>query len=102
MDTPQNSNFELWRLPTVKAKTTFSESSIYRLMGEGKFPKSLKVGARKVAWRSDEVEAFLDSLPRSTVGDTEAFYTADKKDTLKALVRAEPLKIVHKGGNDAA
>lgn len=78
MDTPiQPAGFELWRLPTVKAKTTFSESSIYRLMHEGRFPKSLKVGARKVAWRSDEVEAFINSLERSTAGDTVAFYKSD-------------------------
>lgn len=77
MDTPQTSSFELWRLPIVKAKTTFSEPSIYRLMKEGKFPKPLKIGARAVAWRSDEIEAFINSRVRSTVGDAEAFYTTD-------------------------
>lgn len=77
MDTPQTGSYELWKLPTVIAKTTFSESSIYRLMHEGKFPKSLKIGARKVAWRSDEIEAFINSRVRSTTGDTVAFYSLD-------------------------
>lgn len=77
MDTSQPSSFELWKLPTVMTKTTFSESSIYRLMHEGKFPKSVKVGARKVAWRSDEIEAFINSRVRSTAGDTVAFYSPD-------------------------
>ena len=77
MDTPQTTSFELWRLPTVKAKTTFSEPSIYRLMREGKFPKPLKIGARAVAWRSDEVEAFINSRVRSTAGDPVSFYSPD-------------------------
>ena len=77
MDTSQTSSFELWRLAIVKAKTTFSEPSIYRLMKEGKFPKPLKIGARAVAWRSDEIEAFINSRVRSTAGDTVAFYTSD-------------------------
>lgn len=77
MDTTQPGSFELWILPTVMTKTTFSESSIYRLMQEGKFPKSVKVGARKVAWRSDEIEAFINSRIRSATGDTVAFYTTD-------------------------
>lgn len=68
-------SYELWKLPAVMAKTTFSEPSIYRLMREGKFPKPLKLGARAVAWRSDEIEAFINSLQRSDVGNPEAFYT---------------------------
>lgn len=79
MDTPpKTTSYELLKLPAVMAKTTFSEPSIYRLMREGKFPKPLKLGERAVAWRSDEIEAFINGLPRSTVGDTEAFYTVAK------------------------
>lgn len=68
--------FTLLKLPAVMAKTTFSEPSIYRLMRDGKFPKPLKLGARAVAWRSDEIDEFINSLQRSQVGDTNAFYTA--------------------------
>lgn len=76
MDTPAKlTSYDLLKLPAVMAKTTFSEPSIYRLMREGKFPKPLKLGERAVAWRSDEIEAFIKALPRSRVGDTVAFYT---------------------------
>ena len=76
METPNTpASYELWKLPAVRARVPYSETSIYRLMREGKFPKPLKVGARAVAWRSDEVLAFIEALPRSSVGNTEAFYS---------------------------
>lgn len=76
METPSNTaGFTLLKLPDVMARTTFSEPSIYRLMKENKFPKPLKLGVRAVAWRSDEIEAFINSLQRSDVGNPEAFYT---------------------------
>lgn len=75
-DLINSASFELWKLPTVIAKTTLSQATIYRLMrgNGGKFPKPIKVGARAVAWRSDEVEAYLSSRVRSKAGSTEAFY----------------------------
>lgn len=78
METPsQTPNFDLWRLPAVIAKTTLSEPSIYRLMRQGNFPKPIKIGTRAVAWRSDEIEAFIHSRTRSDVGNTEAFYSVN-------------------------
>ncbi|MGV1017566.1 MAG: helix-turn-helix transcriptional regulator [Fluviibacter phosphoraccumulans] len=70
----QESSHNLWRLPTVKAKTTLSEPSIYRLMKQGIFPKPIKIGNRAVAWIASEIEAFIGSRARSDAGNTEAFY----------------------------
>lgn len=69
--------FDLWKLPTVKAKTTLSEPSIYRLMKAGLFPKPLKIGNRAVAWKSSEVEVFINSRKRSDIGNTKAFYASN-------------------------
>ena len=45
------------RLPDVMARTAISRRTIYRRMGEGTFPQSVKLGANSVAWReSDLVE----------------------------------------------
>lgn len=66
--------FDLWKLPTVIAKTTLSEPTIYRLMKEGRFPKPIKIGTRAVAWKSTEVEEFIGTRSRSKTGSTEAFY----------------------------
>lgn len=47
-----------------------SYSSIWQWMRDGKFPRSLVVGG-KTAWYSDEIEAWINSLPRRQLkGDT--------------------------------
>lgn len=44
------------RLQQVKQMTCLSKSSIYRLIGEGKFPKQVAVGSRSVVWVRSQVE----------------------------------------------
>lgn len=44
------------RLPQVKEMTSLSKQSIYRLMGQGDFPKQVSLGARSVAWVKSQVE----------------------------------------------
>ena len=50
---------ELIRLPEVRRRTGLSISDIYRLMNAGKFPKSIPLGARTVAWSGDEIEKWV-------------------------------------------
>lgn len=54
---------ELERLPSVVRRTTLSRSHLYALMKEGKFPKPLKIGARSVGWRVEDVEAWIADRP---------------------------------------
>ena len=42
-----------------------SKDSIYRLMGVGDFPAAIRVGQRAVRWRERELEAWLESRPRT-------------------------------------
>ncbi len=50
----------------------FSYPTIWGLMRRGAFPKALRIGAQKVAWREDEVRAWVDSRPRQNLkGDSE-------------------------------
>ncbi|MEE8502675.1 MAG: AlpA family phage regulatory protein [Kiloniellales bacterium] len=50
----------------------FSYPTIWELMRRGAFPKALHIGAQKVAWREDEVRAWIDSRPRQELkGDAE-------------------------------
>ncbi|SDP57657.1 helix-turn-helix transcriptional regulator [Desulforhopalus singaporensis] len=58
-------NLELLRLRGVEQKTGCKKSKIYQLMKEGSFPLPLKLGSRCVAWRSDEVDDWINNLPRS-------------------------------------
>ena len=45
------------RLPSVKAESGLSRSTIYQRIADGLFPKPVSLGARAVGWPSDEVTA---------------------------------------------
>lgn len=66
---PISPEVELWRLPTVVARTGLSKTEIYRRMNLGEdpraggFPRSRRYkgqGRQSVYWRSDEVNAWRD------------------------------------------
>ena len=46
----------LLRLPDVKRRTGLSRSSIYLAISQGKFPKSVNLGERSVAWSSADID----------------------------------------------
>jgi len=47
----------LLRLPSVKAETGASRSTIYLRIQQGLWPKPVKLGPRSVAWPASEVAA---------------------------------------------
>lgn len=50
----------------VEQITGLSCSSVYRAMREADFPEPLRIGARSVRWRADEIAAWIDRRPRAT------------------------------------
>ena len=56
----------LLRVNQVLARCGLSRSSLYRQMGEGAFPRPLRVGVRAVRWPESEIEAWLATRPRAT------------------------------------
>ena len=48
------------RLPTVKAITGLSRSTIYLRMSEGSFPEKISLGSRAVGWLETEGQDWLD------------------------------------------
>ena len=48
------------RLPTVKAITGLSRSTIFLRMSEGTFPEKISLGSRAVGWLETEVQDWLD------------------------------------------
>jgi len=47
------------RLPTVKARTGLSRSTIYLRIAEGNFPRPISLGARAVGWIETEVNDWV-------------------------------------------
>ena len=49
----------LIRLNEVKALTGLGRSSIYKFMADGRFPQSVSLGERAIAWVDTEVEDWV-------------------------------------------
>lgn len=49
------------RLAEVKHLVGLGRSAIYRKVKAGEFPSPVSLGARAVAWLSDEIEAWMDA-----------------------------------------
>lgn len=48
------------RLPTVKARTGLSRSTIYLRVAQGSFPPPISLGGRAVGWVEAEVNQWVD------------------------------------------
>jgi prophage regulatory protein len=51
----------LLTLKVVMARTTYSQSQIYRLESAGDFPKRITIGRGRVAWLEHEIDDWIDS-----------------------------------------
>ncbi|MGB2538478.1 MULTISPECIES: helix-turn-helix transcriptional regulator [Hafnia] len=49
------------RLSEVQRRTGYSKAWIYRLMSQGKFPASVKIGSRSIAFIESEVDEWINS-----------------------------------------
>jgi len=48
------------RLSEVQRRTGYSKAWIYRLMGDGKFPSSIKIGSRSIAFVESEIDDWIN------------------------------------------
>jgi prophage regulatory protein len=59
--TPKDTSIDrILRLPEVTRVTGLCRSTIYQHMQEGRFPKSLSLGARSVGWKESQITAWFD------------------------------------------
>jgi prophage regulatory protein len=54
---------KLLRLPLVEEMCCRKKSSIYAGWKKGTFPAPLKLSARSIAWRSEDIEAWIAARP---------------------------------------
>ncbi|MFV0284443.1 MAG: helix-turn-helix transcriptional regulator [Castellaniella sp.] len=55
----QNQQITLLRLPAVMARIGYGRSKVYDMIGKGEFPPPIKMGARTVAWPSDQIDTWI-------------------------------------------
>ena len=53
----------------VQRITGLSKATLWRLVKAGDFPRPIRLGARAVGWKAQEVVAWIDSRPRATSGE---------------------------------
>lgn len=51
----------LIRLPEVQRRTGYGKAWIYKLINAGKFPQSVKIGTRSIAFIESEVDQWVAS-----------------------------------------
>ena len=61
-------NSDYLDLHQVKEITHFSRSTIYLLIKQDQFPRPYKFGNRKVRWRAQDINKWLDGIKKNTSG----------------------------------
>jgi len=65
--------------PEVEARVGFNRWQIARMEKAGRFPRRRQVSPNRVAWLSDEVEAWLENLPKGVATDQGARKSSDDR-----------------------
>ncbi len=84
MVSPPIQAVSLLRLTQVLKRTGRSRSTTYKLIAEGLWPRGVSVGARAVAWPSNEVDRLVN-----------AYILGWNEDRIRAEVRAMVLARKH-------
>ncbi|MBZ6971718.1 AlpA family phage regulatory protein [Klebsiella grimontii] len=57
-------SYKLIDLKTVLDIYPVSRATLYRQIKSGVFPEPIQIGARRVAWRLEEVQAYISELQK--------------------------------------
>lgn len=71
-DPKTSAELRLFTVKDLQVIFRLSRSSIYRLIQRDEFPKPVVIGpadkkSSSIRWREDEINAFIDNLPRGKV-----------------------------------
>ena len=79
------------RLPTVKARTGLSRSTIYLRMSDGVFPKPISLGGRAVGWIESDIQSWIEQrLTESRMDDQTMPTRSEHYDELIAQHAGKP------------
>ena len=62
-------------LPTIlrrielEKRIGLSRSSIYKMMGDGEFPRPVRIGRRAVGWRAEDIETWFEAMQGMSTDD---------------------------------
>jgi predicted DNA-binding transcriptional regulator AlpA len=58
-------NIAFWRFKELRKHVPYGRTTIWKMYTEGTFPKPYKIGKNVIAWRSDEVLAWMEARERA-------------------------------------
>ena len=59
----------LLRIKEVLARLSISKSSVWEGCRTGRLPQPIKIGPRTTVWKSEDIDAFIDSLGNREAGN---------------------------------
>lgn len=59
---------KMLRQPEVVERVQLSDTTIWRMEKRGDFPRRRRISGNAVAWRSDEIDAWIESRPMVELG----------------------------------
>lgn len=62
-------NCRLLDLKTVLEIYPVSRATLYRQIKAGLFPEPVRIGARRVAWRLEDIHAHISGLPNAELAE---------------------------------
>lgn len=62
LNTPAPGGESLLRLPQVEQRVGLRRAAIYKYIRAGSFPRPLEIARNVVAWRSSDIERWIDGL----------------------------------------
>jgi len=57
---------QILRRLEVQRITGLSKATLWRLVKTGDFPRPIKLSERAVGWKASEIDAWIESRPRTT------------------------------------
>lgn len=55
----------IYRMNDLTQVLGLSQSLLYKMVSEDRFPKPVELGPRAVGWRVQDVQAWVDALPQT-------------------------------------
>lgn len=84
------SDMNLLRLPQLRQKIRMGRTTIYKVKA-GEFPAPVELPGSRIAWREDEIDAWISSRPRREATRTVACVAKKVSASSTATVAVTPI-----------
>ena len=87
------SDMNLLRLPQLRQKIRMGRTTIYNKVKAGEFPAPVELPGSRIAWREDEIDAWISNRPRREA--TRTVGCATNKGSANSTTAVAVTPIIH-------